>query len=86
MSSIEKSKYIDARYKEYLRSSFKFGNERLQVLFEKQLHEERLFKGPYVDINLPFKRGKNINELVQEGVVCRSFLNLSDINFDRPLY
>ena len=36
MSSIEKSKYIDSRYKEYLRSSFKFGNERLQTLFEKQ--------------------------------------------------
>lgn len=86
MNSIEKSKYIDARYKEYLRSSFKFGNERLQTLFENQLQEEKLFKGPYVNINLPFKRGKNIKELVEEGVVCRSFLNLGDINFDRPLY
>lgn len=85
-SSIEKSKYIDSRYKEYLRSSFKFGNERLQTLFEKQLQEEKLFKGPYVDLSLPFKRGKNIKELISEGVVCKSFLKLGDINFDRPLY
>lgn len=86
MNSIQKSKYINGRYKEYLRSSFKFGNEQLQSLFEKQLDSEGLFRGPYVDLNLPFKRGKNIRTLVDEGVVCKSFLRLGDINFDRPLY
>lgn len=86
MNSIQKSKYINSRYKEYLRSSFKFGNEQLQSLFEKQIDSEGLFRGPYVDLNLPFKRGKNIRTLVDEGVVCKSFLRLGDINFDRPLY
>ena len=66
MNSIQKSKYINSRYKEYLRSSFKFGNEQLQSLFEKQLDSEGLFRGPYVDLNLPFKRGKNIRTLRQE--------------------
>lgn len=86
LNSIEKSKYINKRYKEYLRSSFHFGDDSLQKRFEQQLEAEGLFKGPYVDLNLPFKRGKNIKELVDEGTVCKSFLKLSDINFERPLY
>lgn len=86
LNSIEKSKYINLRYKEYLRSSFHFGDEKLQNLFEKQLEGESLFKGPYVDLNLPFQRGKSVRELVDEGVICKSFLELNDIDFDRPLY
>ena len=73
---IERSEYINNRYKEYLRSSFQFESDRLQSLFEKQLDDEDLFKGPYVDLNLPFKRGKNLNELISEGVVCQTFKKL----------
>ena len=86
LNPIERSQYINSRYKEYLRSSFQFGNGKLQHLFEEKLDQEGLFKGPYVDINLPFQRGKCLNELVDEGVVCRSFKKLGDINFLRPLY
>ena len=86
LNSIEKSKYINSRYKEYLRSSFHFGDDNLQKLFEKQLESEGLFKGPYVDLNLPFKRGRNIRQLVDAGIICKSFLELGDINFDQPLY
>ncbi len=86
MNSIEKSRYINDRYKEYIRSSFKFDSYVIQELFDKKLNEEILFKGPYVDLVLPFKRGKNIKELVAEGVICDSFLELGDIDFNRPLY
>jgi len=85
-NAIEKSIYINSRYKDYLRSTFKFGNEHLQHLFEEQLQKESLFKGPYVDLNLPFQRGKNIDQLIDEGVICKSFYDLHDINFSRPLY
>lgn len=86
LNPIEKSRYINGRYKDYLRSSFEFGNGKLQKLFEEQVEREGLFKGPYVDLNLPFKRGKSLRKLMEEGVVCKSFVNLGDINFDRPLY
>ena len=49
------SKYIDKRYKEYLRSSFEFGKTKLQQLFIEQLNKEKLFKGPYVDMSFPFQ-------------------------------
>lgn len=86
MNSIEKSKYINKRYKEYIRSSFKFGKSRLQGLFEKQLELESLFKGPYVNLDLPFQRGKNLQQLIDDGTLCRSFSMLGDMNLTRPLY
>lgn len=86
LNPIERSNYINKRYKEFLKSSFEFGSGKLQKLFEEQLVSEDLLKGPYVDLNLPFKRGKNINSLIEEGVVCKSFKMLNDIDFERPLY
>ena len=86
LNPIEKSRYITNRYKEYLKSSFNFGEGRLQNLFLEELEKENLFKGPYVDMNFPFQRGKNIKSLIDEGIICESFRKLNDINFTRPLY
>lgn len=85
-NAIDKTQYIKERYKNYLRTIFKFGDEKLQLLYEKKLSEEDLFKGPYVGLEMPFIRGKNINELIDEGVICPSFKELSQIDFQRPLY
>lgn len=85
-NSIEKTKYIKKRYIEYLKSSFQFGNGNLQKLFENEIENEDLIKGPYVDLILPFQRGKSLEELISEGVVCKSFSKLNDINCKRPLY
>lgn len=81
---IQKASYINMRYKEYLKSTFRFGNDQLQELFEEQLKQEELYKGPYVDLNLPFKRGKSLNDLMDEGIVCKSFRRLGDMNFKDP--
>lgn len=86
LNPIERSQYIDARYKEYLKSSFEFGKSDLQKLFVEELEKEKLFKGPYVDLSFPFQRGNNLDSLIEEGVVCESFRRLEGINFTRPLY
>lgn len=86
LNAIERSQYINERYKEYLKSSFEFDNSNLQRLFEEQLKKEKLFKGPYVDLSFPFERGHNLNYLIDNGVVSKSFRKLEDINFERPLY
>ena len=83
---IERSQYINSQYKEYLRSSFEFKTPKLQKLFEQQLEVEELFKGPFVDLNLPFQRGMSLDEMIADGAVCRSFRRLGDMNFERPLY
>lgn len=86
LNPIERSQYINARYKDYLRSSFEFGNKELQKLFEEQLEKETLFKGPYVNMNYPFERGHNLEYLIENGIVCESFNKLNNIDFKRPLY
>ena len=83
---VEKSRYIVEKYKEYISSSFKFGNDNLQRLFEKELDEAALFKGPYVALDMPFKRGESIESLINEGIVSKLFYDLDDIDYRRPLY
>lgn len=86
LNPIERSEYIDQCYKEYLLSSFEFGNKDLQKLFVQQLKSEKLFKGPYVDMSFPFQRGNTLDWLIEKDIVCKSFKKLNDINFTRPLY
>lgn len=86
LNAIEKSKYINDRYKEYIRSTFKFDDKGIQNLFDKQLDNELLFKGPYVDLILPFERGHSLNYLIDTGVVSKRFRELDDVNLERPLY
>lgn len=86
LNPIERSIYIEQRYKEYLKSSFKFGKSHLQKLFVQQLEQEKLFKGPYVDMSFPFQRGHNLEYLMEQDIVCKLFRKLDDINFTRPLY
>lgn len=83
---VEKSRFIVEKYKEYISSSFKFGNDKLQELFEKELDKATLFKGPYVALDMPFKRGKCIDDLIEEGVVSELFHELDDIDYKRSLY
>lgn len=86
MNPIERSNYIEENYKEYIRSSFEFGDTELQNLFIEQLDKEKLFKGPYVDMSFPFVRGHNLEYLIEHNVVCKSFKRLENIDFKRPLY
>ena len=86
LNPIERSQYIYEQYKEYLKSSFYFGDEELQRLYEDELEYQKLFKGPYVALDLPFQRGATLNDLIEEGIVCSSFRKLGNIDFDRPLY
>lgn len=94
IDNLMRSMYISEKYKSYIRSSFNFGNRELQSIFDKTLKEEELFKGPYLDLILPFKQGKTINELIEDGILCKKFGELSfgetkeqsELIKKRPLY
>lgn len=86
LNSIEKAKYISNEYKEYLKSSFSFKNEKYQEYFEKELDKENLFKGPYLSLTLPFVKGKTLNELINNGEICKDFRLLKSLDLNRKLY
>ena len=85
-NATEMSQYINDRYKEYLASSFRFGSSAMQQLFLNELENVKLFKGPYLDMRLPFKRGMTINQMIEEKKLSFDFKRLSNVKFDRPLY
>lgn len=84
-SPVEASKVITQNYYRYLRTSFNIG-EPYSKEFKKLLDQNiALAKGPYLDVTDTFKTGKNLMELIEEGLLPPSFNRIS-MNQTRPLY
>lgn len=87
---IDTTRKIEDAYRRYLKTIYPFRNEELRLAFAQKLDErERLVKGPLLEASPPFKAGRSIHDLVGEGVLHHSFVNLcrdDTIPYDRPLY
>ena len=85
-TAVEKADFIDKEYREYLRSSYSFGNDKYQDLYEKRLNEEELYKGPFLHMSMPFKKGHSLNQLIDKNIVDSDFRKLGNIHLNRTLY
>ena len=85
-TAVEKADFIDKEYREYLRSSYSFGNDKYQKLYEKRLNEEELYKGPFLHMSMPFKKGHSLNQLIDKNIVDSDFRKLGNIHLNRTLY
>lgn len=84
-SPVEASKAISEKYFRYLKTSFNIG-EPYSKEFQRLLNEsENLAKGPYLDVTDTFKSGKSIEELIEEGILSKSFSRIN-LPQTRPLY
>lgn len=93
------AKRIREDFIDYITTTLHFNDESagpgsLYAKFRENL-ERVISKGPYVDINCSFLKGKSINELIDEGVLSPEFRNLEalkpsnykkELPLDRPLY
>lgn len=71
---IETAAHIAERYKRYIRTTFSIRDEEFARLFSEQLSaDEEFFKGPYLEAMPPYKPGKSIKDLVEEGALSRHF-------------
>lgn len=81
--------HIRQTYIRYLKTIKPFQDEGFRDAFAAALEEPNvLVKGPLVEIALPYKKGKSIKDLVEEGVLSQKFadLNSPDLPYDRKLY
>ena len=87
-NQIEQTNFIKNKFSKYLKSTFDIRNKTYRDLYIQRLSEleSKLYKGPYLASTLPFEPSKSINELVTEGFFHEDFLNISNLNFDRPCY
>jgi len=84
-SPVEASKTITEKYCRYLKTSFKI-SEPYKKEFDRIIGDGKAFaKGPYLDVSDAFAKGKSIYELIEEGVLPKSFSRIA-INQTRPLY
>ena len=85
-SPIGASEEITGKYKRYLKTFFQINDPIYESQFEKELEKEDILaKGPYLDAVDSFRKGKTLEELIQEGIVPKT---IEKLNFplERALY
>lgn len=85
-SPIEASEEITKKYKRYLKTIFQIADPIYEEQFVKELDQKDILaKGPYLDAVDSFKKGKALNELIDEGVLPTTFRKF-DLPMERTLY
>lgn len=83
---IEASKKITGKYKRYLKTMFDIADPDYKRIFEEKIEADKSFsRGPYLDVVDSFKRGKEVSELIDEGILNSDFKNIHDI-YVKTLY
>ena len=88
---VETARRLREAYIRYLKTIKPFQEERLREEFSRVLETENmLVKGPYLELTPPFRSGKTIQQLMEEGILSARFSafchNDGGLRPDRPLY
>ncbi|WP_028309571.1 DEAD/DEAH box helicase [Desulfitibacter alkalitolerans] len=85
-SPVNASKNILDKYKRYLQTTFSINDEYYSKQFSKELNKINLLaKGPFLDVNDSFVKGRSIEELIKGGLLAKGFQKLK-VPLTRPLY
>lgn len=90
MNPIEVTRHLQDALISYLTTTFDVNRDGQQPLlaadirtaFEKPGH---LFNGPFLELTPPYRRGKTIQQLVDEGLLSRKLLDLDCFRRGKPL-
>lgn len=84
-SPVKASKDITEKYYRYLKTSFNIGKPYAAEFEHLLKSENSLAKGPFLDVTDSFKGGFCIKDLIEEGLLPKSFSRIN-MNQTRPLY
>ena len=74
---VEASRHISRSYSEYLATTIRFGDPRLQEQLEGILSKPGfLSKGPFLEATPPYTKGLSTRQLVERGTLCEGMLRL----------
>ena len=83
----ESSKRITEFYRRYLLTTFSTNKEEYNKQLREALEKDKaIADGPYISMVDPYKKGKTLKELADEGVVSRDILNIAGFHPARALY
>ncbi len=87
---LDRAQYIEKEFKDYLKSSFSFKDDEINDKFQIEIENAEIYKGPYLNIKLPFCTDSNINTLIENGYLHEEFYKIlhNDIGLleNRELY
>lgn len=84
---ISASRVIEKSYRDYIASTIHFEDRQLQSQLQDILESRNyLAKGPFLEATPPYSKDLTVRQLVKEGVLCNSMLNITGLDVDRRLY
>lgn len=89
LNPLDTSRIIFERYKKYITTSLKFNDDELNSQLINLLEEPNKFsKGPIIEATPPYKKGKSLQNLIDEGILTSEFNNFrsSSLPLERNLY
>ena len=83
----ESSKRIADFYRRYLLTTFATNKDEYNKQLREALEKDKaIADGPYISMVDPYKKGKTLEQLADEGIVCKSILDIANFHPVRPLY
>ncbi len=89
LDAVETSRRIKETYRRYLKSLMQVREPAVAAALTQAIDESPLLdKGPYLEATPPYAPRATVQDLVEEGVLCESFLTVTGpaLPKDRPLY
>lgn len=82
LNPIKTAADIKNRYIQYLLTTFKINDKNIEKQFKDELYKNgKLSKGPYLEVSNSFKKGRSINELIQDSILVKEFNNFKSHSF-----
>ena len=83
----ESSKRIVDFYRRYLLTTFSTNKEAYNKQLKELLEQDKaIADGPYISMSDPYKKGKSLKELADEGIVSKEILKIKNFHPERKLY
>ncbi|MDQ7035925.1 MAG: DEAD/DEAH box helicase [Anaerolineae bacterium] len=90
MNPIQLSKHIHESFVDYLSTIFNVNRDGQQSTLQAAIQgsfraSNALMRGPYLEVTPPYKRGKSIIQLCDEGILSSQWRTLAEDNFPMPM-
>ncbi|MFW6271344.1 MAG: DEAD/DEAH box helicase, partial [Bacillota bacterium] len=90
LNPLKTTEIIVGKYIDYLTTTFSLQDHKLQQQLIKKFNQEDKFsRGPILEATPPFKKGCNLTQLIDEGILSSEFYNLKakeELPLERTLY
>ncbi|MGL5623687.1 DEAD/DEAH box helicase [Cetobacterium sp.] len=76
LNPVQAAANIKNKYIQYLLTTFKIDDKNIEKQFKDELYKDgKLSKGPYLEVSNSFKKGRSINELIEDSILVKEFNN-----------